>query len=204
MGPRERLLKIGEGLISFLSLSILLLIGIAFVSPSPLLPYVSYGVWGVSWFGFWASTILAAYFSLRCLLLGIESQRWPSVLGKIVRSKVQEWRFGSLSGGGGGRTVFTVDILYDYRVSGKCYQGRRVAFRFWEERESFYIKKTARQAAERFPIDKEIRVFHHPKNPKIAVIEPGLFGRNYWQMGWVLALVILSFRGSLYLMSHLP
>ena len=105
--------------------------------------------------------IPTAYLLWLCWL-AYSSRRWPSVTGRITRSKVVAGRRNSAS----------YDVRYEYQVYGRPYTGERVRFGGAFNNNS----SDARATMLTYPEGKIVTVWHHPQRPAIATLEPRLSG----------------------------
>jgi len=96
------------------------------------------------------------------------SNSWPTVPGKVTKSKVvRKNRIGSK-----GQTTYqyNIDFEYEYKVAGEKFKGKRLRF--------FHVYGNARKfvdsMAEKYPVDQTVDVFYNTRNPKSSVIQPGV------------------------------
>ena len=92
-----------------------------------------------------------------------KSRKWPSVEGRIIEA--QEVR-GKGSVDGSRNAVSMPQVEYVYTVEGKKHQGRRVVH-------GTPLLWSTRRVLRRYPKGKVCPVFYHPRQPKLAILEPG-------------------------------
>jgi hypothetical protein len=122
------------------------------------------------------------------------SKYWPSVVGTIVASAVEQANPKS-------KTTYSAAVRYSYRVDGKDYEANRI---FWEPNEGPEEKMAAIVAA--YPVGKDVWVQHDRKDPAKAVLEPdkntGLSRVVIYYAAGMMLLGIAALWGGLYALSH--
>jgi len=73
---------------------------------------------------------------------------------------------------------WTADVRYDYSVGGRSFSGTTISFVFPQE--EWGKKCFPQRVVDRYPVGKTVRVYYHPSNPKLAVLEPGISYVNFW------------------------
>lgn len=115
------------------------------------------------------ATLVWAWFAFHRALV---TMGWPSVPGAIVSSRVSD---------AGGPAVpvlrgrYSVELDYQYRVNGEEYSGgavSRIPYRC-------LLRSSAERVASRYPAGEPVRVFHHPDDPSLSVLDPGTSPENY-------------------------
>jgi Protein of unknown function (DUF3592) len=106
--------------------------------------------------------------SLWQLLAGLESNDWPCVEGVIAESAIVEGAFagGELGSPSAAADRSTVAISYRYAVGDQVFIGKRLHFG--------YTAISPEQLNREYPRGAKIQVHYNPKNPKDAVLEPGV------------------------------
>lgn len=100
-----------------------------------------------------------------------QSRRWPCVTGVITRSEVRDVAddSGDLS---------EPCLEYSFEVAGRTFTGSARRFGFNGDLSRF--REDAKARVVRFPMGAAVSVWHHPKQPSIAVLErklePAMFG----------------------------
>ncbi len=95
------------------------------------------------------------------------SLNWPAVTGQVVRSEVGPTR---IKRGKSSVAGFEARVTYEYRgADGKLRQGRRIHF---GNRPTTDRDQAARLAAG-YPAGHQVRIYHAPENPDLAVLEAG-------------------------------
>ena len=114
-----------------------------------------------------------------CMYLGFmtvykarQSTDWPSVPGNVVESGIRTEHSSSSSGSSGSSTTYHANVVYEYRVDGEKLTGKRVSFGEYGRE----IPDHAQAIADRYPVGKEVPVYHDPESPDDAVLEPGAHG----------------------------
>jgi hypothetical protein len=106
----------------------------------------------------------------RNLSLARKSASWPSVDGIIVKSElVQRQRRV-----GGRKEKPQPDIEYTYRIKQTEYRGNQVSAG------GLRVGGMAGQWVGRYPVGKQVPVHYDPKDPSVAVLEPGLPSGVQW------------------------
>ena len=99
-------------------------------------------------------------------------KRWPVAQGRVLSSKVQEYRESISRGTGGPRdrmTLYQPVLLYEYEVAGKRFQGSRIAQSPGLNRG---VPEFAEKLVERYPSGSAVMVRYNPKRPDESVLEP--------------------------------
>lgn len=96
----------------------------------------------------------------------IQSSRWPSAEGKIITSKkITRSSSPTLS------TSYP-KVEYTYSVDGVEYKANR--FRLGVQDITDTRPEWVQGTLDKYPVDKEVKVFFNPRNPAKAVLERGL------------------------------
>jgi hypothetical protein len=104
------------------------------------------------------------------------SQSWPSVTGRITRSKIEK----------GKENDHILALEYGYSVNGVPYTGKRVGFgASWNVPE-----KLAETESGRYRPDTAVTVYFNPKKPSDAVLLREAQGLRWWFLGGGLMCVI--------------
>ena len=127
----------------------------------------------------------------RNIVHGLSSRNWPITEGKIVHSGVQAHQ--SMDDDGDISTTYGASIQYAYNVSGQEIQGTRRSFT--EMRTS--SARRAEQILARYPQDSSVTVYHHPDEPSLSVLEPGVKWWIYVLMIILLGLLVFGILGAL-------
>ncbi|WP_081887643.1 DUF3592 domain-containing protein [Verrucomicrobium sp. BvORR034] len=94
------------------------------------------------------------------------SKNWPTVPGKVVISEVDRRRSDK------GSTTYSANVVYDYLVEGTTYSAKRVSFGSG----SSSNPAGARTTQNKYKVGTEVNVHYSPKDPSLAVLEPGVTG----------------------------
>lgn len=95
------------------------------------------------------------------------SPQWPSVMGRILDSRVVAQN--ESNDGASFTREWRIDLNYRYTVNGHTYQNNRIRAllpRFGSEAEALSIQR-------RFPAGAEVPVYHDPAKPQSSVLIPG-------------------------------
>lgn len=114
----------------------------------------------------WGNLALAALF-FGAILSGVglwgvvraaPTSSWPSTRGVIERSRVESvGRHGPDEPG----------ILYAYTIEERRYTGSRIGYAM------FLTDGATRRLVSRYPVGAAVRVYHDPRSPDRAVLQPG-------------------------------
>ncbi len=94
------------------------------------------------------------------------SKNWPTVPGKVVVSEVDRHRSDK------GSSTYSANVVYDYKVESTTYSAKRVSF--GDSRSS--NPAGARTIQNKYKLGMEVPVHYSPKEPSLAVLEPGVTG----------------------------
>lgn len=120
--------------------------------------------------GLWSLTI---GFSMG--LEGWKAKSWPLAKGRVIISKVEEWRTpGKIRIA---RLCLNMDYLYI--VGEKVYEGHRLDSG-WR---CFGSESHLKEVLERYPSGKEVQVFYNPEYPEKSMLEPGLNWSIFFMIG---------------------
>ncbi len=127
----------------------------------------------------------------RNIVHGLNSRNWPITEGKVVHSGVQAHQ--SMDDDGDISTTYGASIQYEYNVSGQEIQGTRRSFTEMRTNSA----RRAEQILARYPQDSSVTVYHHPDEPSLSVLEPGVKWWMYALMLIVLGLLVFGILGAL-------
>lgn len=98
--------------------------------------------------------------------------RWRPVPGKIVWSLMDERqaRFGRGAFGNARVTQYRPDVRYWYSVGGVEHECAQI---FVGDKDWHSLRMTAQPTLDKYPVGRELRVFHNPARPEEAVLERG-------------------------------
>ncbi|MFW9855494.1 MAG: DUF3592 domain-containing protein [Candidatus Thorarchaeota archaeon] len=97
-------------------------------------------------------------FIIRGIYYGVKSQKWPTTQGEVVAT--------TFSNGTGAPTF---NAYYEYEIHLQRYNSQRRVFGYQDAKKNDPLPLT-----EKYTVGKPVQVYYHPKNPGIAVLEPGL------------------------------
>ncbi|MBI1249087.1 DUF3592 domain-containing protein [bacterium] len=101
------------------------------------------------------------------------SNDWPSVHGEIIRSEVATRR-------SDGKTMYSFDIVYQYKVEGRELKCSNVYF---GGEGSSSNSSSAYSVTDRYPKGTQVDVYYEPDHPANAVLEPGAHWQSYLLFG---------------------
>jgi hypothetical protein len=112
-------------------------------------------------------------------------KRWPIAKGRVLSSKVEEYRelagAGDYSGSRTRMTLYRPVVLYEYEVDGKRLEGNRITQSSGLNRG---IPDFAEKIVQRYSRGTAVEVRYNPKRPRDCVLEPRV------PAGWIFALAI--------------
>ena len=116
----------------------------------------------------------------------IAMKSWPVATGRIVESKVEEYRqsagsSGTYAGSRARMTLYRPVVRYQYEVNGKRFHGDRIAQSPGWNRG---VADFAAAVTQRYPVGSTVDVRYNPKRPNEAVLEPRT------PRSWIFALAI--------------
>jgi len=120
-------------------------------------------------------SFIALFVVGRNILRGLNSRNWPITEGKVVHSGVQAHH--STDDEGDTSTI----------------QGTRRSF---TDMRTNSVRR-AEQILARYPQDSSVTVYHHPDEPSLSVLEPGVEWWMYALMLIVLGLLVFGILGAL-------
>jgi Protein of unknown function (DUF3592) len=114
--------------------------------------------------------IFGVIFILSCLALpqyirAKKSRDWPTTSGQIISSSLQVRYFKGMKG-------YYAEIRYRYRVGDTNYEGNQISF----NRVHAAVAEAWQPVVDAYLVGRDVNVYYDPKNPSIAVLEPGLHG----------------------------
>lgn len=95
----------------------------------------------------------------------IASLNWPTAKGVVISSEVYEGCCGEYSEGWWPR------VSYHYSVNGRTYVSDRIEVEDVGSGNNSYF---AERTVQRYPQGEHVQVYYDPRNPAIAVLEPGI------------------------------
>jgi len=137
--------------------------------------------------------IFTVAYMARAVARARASVAWPTTEAVVVRSEVVASTTTSGTGGPVGRTMTTHDpeVSFEYEVAGQRYRSHRIIFV-----DINYRYDDAKATVERYPVGSRVTAYYDPRNPKVAVLEPGMAGSagHYCRgFGMGLAFMLLGF-----------
>jgi len=101
--------------------------------------------------------------TLRLMRLARESKTWPTVVGKVLRSRVRE-RSVLQSG-------YIAHVAYRYTVQGVDFESESVSHFPPGE---YFTREDAMESITRYVTNEPVTVYYCPTEPSRAVLEPGI------------------------------
>lgn len=113
---------------------------------------------------FLAAGLVICVLGLRGCYYAGASVHWPVAAGIVTESRIGRTR-------GGNRTTYSPEVRYRYEVGGRAYDGDRVYFSGIDlsSNHDYAVDITARYA-----VGNRVDVYHHPRDPRLAVLQPGI------------------------------
>jgi hypothetical protein len=122
----------------------------------------------------------AIYIGVENTVRARASAGWPEVDGVVVLSGVERVIGSSSSASTPGRGVtYRANVVYDYAVDGKPYQGTRISYGHYDTEE----ESDAARVVANYPNGKRVKVRVMPGSPGEAVLEPGSAGLPWFYAG---------------------
>ena len=118
------------------------------------------------------------------ILRGLNSRNWPTTQGTIMYSGIQAHQS---SDEDGTSTSYDAAVQYSYQVAGQAFQGTRKSF---SDVRTSSVQR-AQRILERYPQGSSVTVYHHPENPSLSVLEPGVGWFSY--IGGIIVLGLFGF-----------
>jgi len=115
------------------------------------------------------------YMGALTLVRGYNSTHWPQTDGVITSASVERHRATGRHSHG---YVYAAKISYDYKVAGVSYAGARVRFGTVES-----SAENAQAIVKKYSPGSQVAVFYSPSDPTSAVLQPGIFGGVWLQLG---------------------
>jgi hypothetical protein len=106
-----------------------------------------------------------AWYGQKLIDRASQSTDWPKATGVVLSSKVQSKREK-------GKLKYWAEVKYEFTVNGEKRIGSTISF-------GSYRSSSPRDfepVVSRYPVGKEVPVYHDPNDPGINVLEPGLTG----------------------------
>ena len=119
-------------------------------------------------------------------------KRWPIAKGRIVSSKVEEYRTSVSRGTGGARdrmTLYRAVVLYEYEVAGERFKGNRIAQSPGMDKG---VSRFAEEMVQRYAAGSAVDVRYNPKRPGESVLEPRVPGSWIFGLAFGLGLIALA------------
>jgi len=124
-------------------------------------------------------------------------KRWPIARGRVVSSKVEEFRADAGSGHFGGSrgrmTLYRPVVEYEYQVDGQAFRGNRIAQSPGMHKG---VPDFAQKVVDRYASGGAVDVRFNPKRPGECVLEPRV--PKAWLFGLAIAIGLLLLAVHLY------
>jgi len=110
-----------------------------------------------------------------------QSGAWPTVVGVVVKSRVED-----------DEGTYQADVTYEYEVAGCGYYGTRIRFGYCGGPR----RGSAQELAAAYPVGRTVAIHYDPGGPKESVLQPG---KDTETFGLVLGMffVVAGFAGVL-------
>lgn len=117
-------------------------------------------------------------------------RRWPVAMGRVLSSKVEEYKTdagaGNFGGPRGRLTLYRPVVVYEYDVQGQRFRGHRIAQSPGMDRGAPDVAQTI---VARYHSGRRVDVRYNPVRPSECVLEPRM--ATGWIVGVVMALALL-------------
>ena len=144
--------------------------------------------------GFGAAILALVVISLR---EAAAMKRWPIARGRVLSSKVEEYRTDAGAGKFGGArarmTLYRPVVHYEYEVAGQRFSGDRIAQSPGMNRG---VADFAQKTADRYAVGTAVDVRYNPKRPGDCVLEPRV--PRSWIFAFVIAVALLVLAAHMY------
>lgn len=124
-------------------------------------------------------------------------KRWPVAKGRVLSSKVEEYRTDAGSGNFGGArgrlTLYRPVVVYEYDVAGQHFRGDRIA---QSPGMNKGVVDFAQKVVDRYASGSAVDVRFNPKRPAESVLEPRV--PKAWIFALVIAVALLALAVHLY------
>jgi hypothetical protein len=130
--------------------------------------------------------IFTIVYMTRAVTRARRSVTWPTAEAVVVRSEVVTDTTTSGTGGSVGRTMTTYDpeVSFEYEVAGRRYRSSRIIFV-----DINYRYDDAKATVDRYHVGSRVAARYDPRNPKVAVLEPGMAGNaGHYYLGFGIGL----------------
>ncbi len=126
-------------------------------------------------------TLLVLFFFGREVVHGFRSLTFPQTTGRIRNSSIEEHSDGE-------GTDYTPEIVYEYKVNGREYVGKRLFFGL----ANFSDRYSAVEAVEQHPAGSAVQVFYDAGNPSDSGLIPGLAGASLYCSIFVMPFTVIA------------
>ena len=124
-------------------------------------------------------------------------KRWPVARGRVLSSKVEQYRSDAGSGHFGGArarmTLYRAVVTYEYEVDDRRFRSERIAQSPGMDKG---IPDFAQRTAQRYATGTAVHVFYNPKRHGECVLEPRV--PRSWIFALVIALALLGAAAEMY------
>jgi hypothetical protein len=133
----------------------------------------------------WFSLIIGILFLLGVIIAFkvpkiLSSMIWPKTEGVVFMSRIKAWEYLPKY-----VDMWCPEVSYQYIIDGKTYISNSIDINnlYCSEHNDNLAKKVVSL----YPIGKQVQVYYNPKNPTIAVLEPGL--PISMELEWILTFI---------------
>lgn len=131
------------------------------------------------WLVFLGILTLYSCFVLPQYFKAMESGLWPQAKGVVTTSHLEVGYFKQMKG-------YYGVIEYNYCVGKTSFHGTRLSFNMVH----LAVEDAWKPVVDSYPVGKQVTVYYDPKNPGLAVLEPGL--HDEMRDMFVLALILIG------------
>lgn len=121
------------------------------------------------------------------------SKAWPTIHGKVLRSRVHisRSRSSSTNRNSGLSVSYRPDIEFVYKIDGIEYHSKRPYY--GSNIGSSFKYKRSKDLVDKYPVGKEVKVYYNPGNPKEAILETGLHRELFLGLGMGILFSIIGY-----------
>ncbi len=119
---------------------------------------------------------------MRDVMRAKDSKNWPTTVATVQKSVVKT------DVGEEGGFSYSALVLYEFEVNGFGHSGDRVTFGDFGSGDEERVKEIVK----RYPEGTEVRVYFHPNDPDLSILEPGLTARAWAIPGFGFVFLIIG------------
>ena len=104
---------------------------------------------------------VVSFYSIKNIIDGKASQKWPETNGMIISSTVEKYV------GAQKKSKYLAEVIYSFSVNGSEYKADKIRF-------GTMASLHAGDLSEIYSEGKSVKVFYNPQDPNVAVLETGV------------------------------